>query len=62
MSKREFTDADGDTYNVELAKSGNILLTYTNSEESGATLFVFKAEDADRLATMILDAAKEARR
>lgn len=61
--KQSFTDSDGDIYTVQSATGGkNIVLTYQNSEESGEDLFIFKAEDAQYLAQMILEAAKETRK
>ena len=60
MAKHSFTDADGDTYITELGESGhNICITYDPIDSAGTELFVFKAEDASRLAAMILDAAQE---
>jgi hypothetical protein len=63
MSKRSFTDADNDTYTVELGESGeNIVITYDPSDSAGTELLIFKVEDSDRLATMILDVALEGRK
>jgi hypothetical protein len=62
MSHRQFTDTDGDTYTVSLSASRhNVTLTYHSPEGgAGTDLFIFKVEDADRIAAMILDAAQEA--
>lgn len=62
MSKHSFTDSDGDEYTVSAAGEHNIALTYRNPETGGVDLFIFKVEDADRIAAMILDAAQEARK
>lgn len=64
MSKtRSFTDADGDTYTTQLSESGhNISIMYENSEGSGASLLIFKVEDAARLANDILNTAMGAKK
>jgi hypothetical protein len=62
MSK-SFIDNDGDIYTVTPGESGhNLILEYRSPESVGTEFIIFKVEDADSIATMILDAAREARK